>query len=46
MNILKTGDNFVHELEKSTILPIIAFLGIMFGAMAYALNQSKRRDIW
>ena len=34
------------ELEKSTILPIIAFLGIMFGAMAYALNQSKRRDIW
>ena len=34
------------ELERSTILPIIAFLGIMFGAMAYALNQSKRRDIW
>jgi NADH-quinone oxidoreductase subunit A len=34
------------ELEKSTILPIIAFLGIMFGAMAYALYQSKRRDIW
>ncbi len=34
------------QLEKSTILPIIAFLGIMFGAMAYALYQSKRRDIW
>jgi len=34
------------ELERSTILPIMAFLGIMFGAMAYALNQSKRRDIW
>jgi len=34
------------ELEKSTILPIMAFIGIMFGAMAYALNQSKRRDIW
>ena len=34
------------ELEKSTILPIMAFLGIMFGAMAYALYQSKRRDIW
>jgi NADH-quinone oxidoreductase subunit A len=34
------------QLEKSTILPVIAFLGIMFGAMAYALYQSKRRDIW
>ncbi len=34
------------QLEKTTILPIIAFLGIMFGAMAYALYQSKRRDIW
>jgi NADH-quinone oxidoreductase subunit A len=34
------------QLEKSTILPVIAFLGIMFSAMAYALYQSKRRDIW
>lgn len=34
------------NLEKSATLPIIAFLGIMFGAMAYALYQSKRRDIW
>lgn len=34
------------NLDKSATLPIIAFLGIMFGAMAYALYQSKRRDIW
>lgn len=34
------------NLEKSATLPIIAFLGIMFGAMAFALYQSKRRDIW
>ncbi len=34
------------NLEKTATLPIIAFLGIMFGAMAYALYQSKRRDIW
>ena len=33
------------QLEKSSILPIIAFLGIMFGAMAYALYQSKRRCV-
>jgi len=36
----------IHNLEKTATLPIIAFLGIMFGAMAYALYQSKRRDIW
>ncbi len=36
----------ILNLEKSATLPIIAFLGIMFGAMAYALYQSKRRDIW
>jgi NADH-quinone oxidoreductase subunit A len=34
------------NLEKSATLPIIGFLGIMFGAMAFALYQSKRRDIW
>ncbi len=36
----------ILNLERSATLPIIAFLGIMFGAMAYALYQSKRRDIW
>ncbi len=36
----------ILNLEKSATLPIIAFLGIMFGAMAYAIYQSKRRDIW
>jgi len=36
----------ILNLEKSATLPIIAFLGIMFGAMAYALYQSKRTDIW
>ena len=36
----------ILNLDKSATLPIIAFLGIMFGAMAYALYQSKRRDIW
>ena len=36
----------ILNLEKTATLPIIAFLGIMFGAMAYALYQSKRRDIW
>ena len=29
------------QLEKSTILPIIAFLGIMFGAMSYALINQR-----
>ena len=36
----------ILNLEKSATLPIIAFLGIMFAAMAYALYQSKRRNIW
>jgi len=36
----------ILNLEKSATLPIIGFLGIMFGAMAFALYQSKRRDIW
>jgi len=34
------------NLPKTATLPIIAFLGIMFAAMAFALYQSKRRDIW
>ncbi len=36
----------ILELPKTATLPIMAFLGIMFGAMAFALYQSKRRDIW
>ncbi len=34
------------SLPKTATLPIIAFLGIMFAAMAFALYQSKRRNIW
>src|SRR3990172_12186115 len=34
------------NLPKSATLPIIAFLGIMFAAMAFGLYQSKRRNIW
>jgi len=36
----------ILNLERSATLPIIAFLGIMFAAMAFALYQSKRRNIW
>ena len=36
----------ILNLERTATLPIIAFLGIMFAAMAYALYQSKRRNIW
>ena len=34
------------ELPKSATLPMLGFLGIMFGAMAFALYQSGRRRIW
>ena len=34
------------DLPRTATLPIIAFLGIMFAAMAFALYQSKRKDIW
>jgi len=34
------------NLPKVATLPIIAFLGIMFAAMAFALYQSGRRNIW
>jgi len=34
------------NLPRTATLPVIAFLAIMFAAMAYALYQSKRRDIW
>ncbi len=33
-------------LPKEATLPIIAFLAIIFAAMAFALYQSGRRDIW
>lgn len=36
----------ILNLPKTATLPIIAFLGIMFAAMAFALYQSKRRNIW
>ena len=34
------------ELPKETTLPILVFLGIMFAAMAFALYQTKRKNIW
>ena len=34
------------ELPKEATLPILAFLGIMFAAMAFALYQTKRKNIW
>lgn len=36
----------ILNLERSATLPIIAFLAIMFAAMAFALYQAKRRNIW
>ena len=36
----------IFNLPKTATLPIIGFLGIMFAAMAFALYQSKRRNIW
>jgi len=36
----------IMSLEKTATLPIMAFLGIMFAAMAFALYQSNRRNIW
>ena len=34
------------NLPRTATLPIIAFLGIMFASMAFALYQSKRKNIW
>ena len=34
------------DLPKESTLPILAFLGIMFAAMAFALYQTKRKNIW
>ena len=36
----------IINLPKAATLPIIAFLAIMFAAMAFALYQSQRRNIW
>ncbi len=36
----------ILNLPRTATLPIMAFLAIMFGAMAYVLYQSQRRDIW
>ena len=36
----------VLSLPKAATLPIIAFLGIMFAAFGYALNQAGRKNIW
>mgnify|MGYP002413453028 CR=1 FL=1 len=34
------------NLPRTATLPIIELLGIMFAAMAFALYQSKRKNIW
>jgi NADH-quinone oxidoreductase subunit A len=34
------------DLPKEATLPILAFLAIMFAAMAFALYQTKRKKIW
>ena len=36
----------ILNLPRTATLPIMAFLAIMFSAMAFALYQSQRRDIW
>jgi len=36
----------ILSLPRTATLPIIAFLAIMFAAMGYALDQSRRRNIW
>ena len=36
----------ILNLPREATLPIIAFLAIMFGAMAFAIYQSQRRNIW
>ena len=36
----------LFDLPKEATLPILAFLGIMFAAMAFALYQTKRKNIW
>ena len=36
----------LFDLPKEATLPILAFLCIMFAAMAFALYQTKRKNIW
>jgi len=36
----------ILNLPREATLPVIVFLGIMFAAMAFALYQSRRRNIW
>jgi NADH-quinone oxidoreductase subunit A len=36
----------LFSIPKNATLPIIAFLGIMFAAMAYALSLAGRKGIW
>jgi len=36
----------ILNMPKVATLPIIGFLAIMFAAMAFALYQSRRRNIW
>jgi NADH-quinone oxidoreductase subunit A len=36
----------ILNMPRTATLPIIVFLGIMFAAMAFALYQSKRKNIW
>ena len=36
----------ILDMPRTATLPIIAFLGVMFAAMAFALYQSKRKNIW
>ena len=43
---LYAGGSTLLDLPKTATLPIIGFLGIMFAAMAYALYQTKRKNIW
>jgi len=43
---LYAGGSTLIDLPKTATLPIIAFLGIMFTAMAFALYQTKRKNIW
>lgn len=36
----------VFGLAQTATLPIIAFLGVLFAAMGYAMYLSGRKDIW
>ena len=36
----------IFGLAQTATLPIIAFLGVLFAAMGYAMYLSGRKDIW